>query len=397
MTERAELTPLDEVPPINPEVDKALLPQLTDVAIPLINRHINPARFRDPALRDEFPTVTTYMGDNSDQWTPALMVPWTVGQNFAPNYDWHKDQDKATLPQAAVSALLLGLLTEDNLPWYSETINRKFGGNEALNFWNRIWTGEEDRHSEVMRAYMTTGRLVDPVQLDRDRMAQIITAEVPEPPSATEAFVYVTIQELATRISHMNTGKLIADTVEQDEAIVRLSKDGTALASVEPVKADSLDPEHRESYVRQVARTIMTRIAGDENKHFAFYRDLTEAATQIDPSTVVKALEKQIRGFQMPGTGIRDFWTHAGIVAEAGVYDLEIHHDKILSPVLKRLGFVSLEGLDDEAERARERTLAFMGGLKKTAARYAEQRDERRAAAADDPSIIWVGKPALAV
>ncbi len=392
MAAPAELGPMAE---IDPEADARLLPELTDVAIPLINRHINPQRFKDPELRDEFPTVTTYMGDNGDLWTPALMIPWSVGSNYPADYDWAADGGKTALPEAARSALLIGLLTEDNLPWYAEAIDRNFGDNEALNFWNRVWTAEEDRHSDVMRTYMSVAHLVDPAQLDEDRMAQIITAQVPDPPSVAESMVYVAIQELATRISHQNTGKLIADTARADDAVVGLSADRTTLANVDPVALEALDPEQRDAYVRQVGRAIMTRVAGDENKHFAFYADLVgKGAIPVDPSTVVKAIERQIRGFEMPGTGIREFMRHAIILSEAGMYDPRIHHSQILQPILRRWGFEEIEGLDDEAEESRERTLAFMDGLDRAASEFEEKREERRAKAMDDPETIWVGKKA---
>ena len=56
----------------------------------------------------------------------------------------------------------------------------------------------------------------------------------------------------------------------------------------------------------------------------------------------------------MPGTGIIDFEAHAKAIAKAGIYDLLIHHDQILVPVvLRHWGIESLEGLTPEAEEAR--------------------------------------------
>lgn len=393
MASAPELMRLSDIPPIDPAADAKLLPEITETIVPLINRHINPSRFRDPELRDEFPTVTTYMGENGGQWTPALAIPWTVGENFPRDYQWTPAD--SPLPAPARSSLVVGVLTEDNLPYYSETIDRKFGTNKAMGFWNKIWTAEEGRHAEVMRWVMTVGRLVDPVQLERDRMEQVITAEVPNPPSVAESMVYVAIQELATRVSHQNTGKLIADTAVADDELFPLNADGTALANMDPDLVRGLEPEQRDSYMRNVGRAVMTRIAGDENKHFAFYRDAVKnGALVLDPSTVVKAIERQVRGFQMPGTGIRDFWAQAALISDAGVYDLRIHHDTILKPLVmgdKGWGLESIEGLDDDAERARERTVVFMEGLDAAAARMEEERDERRAA---DPDAIWVGKEA---
>ena len=96
------------------------------------------------------------------------------------------------------------------------------------------------------------------------------------------------MQELATRVAHRNTGQHLTDPV------------GVAL---------------------------MNRVAADENLHFLFYRDLVSAALEIDPSATVCAIERQVRTFEMPGTGIIDFGTHAAAIARSGIYDLQVHHD----------------------------------------------------------------------
>ena len=67
---------------------------------------------------------------------------------------------------------------------------------------------------------------------------------------------------------------------------------------------------------------------------------------------MVCALERQVRTFEMPGTGILDFEAHAKAIAKAGIYDFGIHHDQILVPVvLRHWGVEALEGLTPEAER----------------------------------------------
>ena len=60
---------------------------------------------------------------------------------------------------------------------------------------------------------------------------------------------------------------------------------------------------------------------------------------------MVVAIERQVREFEMPGTGIVDFDTHARAIARAGIYDFEIHHDQILVPVvLRHWGIEDLTG-----------------------------------------------------
>jgi acyl-[acyl-carrier-protein] desaturase len=392
MGELIALPSLEELPPIDPIADQHILDEIDPIVTPLVNRHVNPKRFRDDELRDQVPTVTDYMGDNSNLWTPALMVPWSAGENFTPSYVWTPEE--SGLPEAGRSALILADLTEDALPWYSEALVRNFGPSEPLNFFVRVWTGEEDRHSQFLQAYILMSRFLDPVQLERDRMQNMITAQVPDPPSVIESAIYVTWQELATRIAHQNTLTLIADTAPEDERIVKLGEDGTTLANVEPVEVHRLEPEARVAYLRQVIRAGMLRIVGDENKHYAFYQDTVKGAIDIDASTVVKAAERQFRKLDMPGSGIRQFMHHAIIAANAGILDPRSIRDQVALPILKKWDIEHLEGLDGEAEQARERLFAHMANLDVGASLFEEQRDAYRAEHIDDPEAIWVGKQA---
>jgi hypothetical protein len=77
----------------------------------------------------------------------------------------------------------------------------------------------------------------------------------------------------------------------------------------------------------------------------------------------------------MPGTGIPDFSRHARTIAQAGVYDFQVHHDQILVPVLLRQWNIDrLHGLKATAERARERLLAHVDRVGRVARRLVERR-----------------------
>jgi len=274
----------------------------------------------------------------SKEWFPHELVPWSMGQDFEPGYEWSPD----TVPMSdeVRSALFVNLLTEDNLPYYFRTIERMFGADTAWGTWARRWTAEEGRHSIVIRDYLTVTRAIDPVQLERARMAQVECGEVPEPETAHDGFVYVALQELATRIAHHNTGKLLDDKAGYE---------------------------------------VMKKVASDENRHHLFYRDLVTAAVEVDPSAMVCAIERQVRTFEMPGTGILDFEVHAKAIAKAGIYDFSAHHDQILVPVVLRTwGIEDLEGLDAEAEQARAALLKRIECIGKAGRRFAARRDEDR-------------------
>jgi len=269
------------------------------------------------------------------EWFPHQLVPWGRGQDFEPGWEWSPDE--AAPPVAVRSSLFVNLLTEDNLPYYFRTIEAMFGRDSAWGAWSRRWTAEEGRHSIVIRDYLTVTRQIDPVALERARMAQVTCGQVPEPDLPHDGLVYVTLQELATRIAHHNTGKLLDDRVGYE---------------------------------------VMKRVAADENRHHLFYRDATAAAVELDPSGMVLAIERQVRCFEMPGTGIVDFEHHARAIARAGIYDFQIHHDQILAPVVLRYwGVEQLTGLTDEAERARDALLSRIARIGRAGRRLARHRD----------------------
>jgi acyl-[acyl-carrier-protein] desaturase len=150
-----------------------------------------------------------------------------------------------------------------------------------------------------------------------------------------EGIAYVSLQELATRISHRNTGRFTEDPI---------------------------------------AEKLLARVAADENLHMIFYRDLTAAAYDVAPSAMTRAIAKEVLGFAMPGTGIRDFDRKAKRIAAAGIYDLRIHHDEVVQPLLRHWSFFEREGLDAEAEQAREQVAAFLEGIDALATRHDERR-----------------------
>jgi acyl-[acyl-carrier-protein] desaturase len=298
------------------ESDRDLLAELQPVAEQLLERHLSSTR----------------------EWHPHTFVPWSRGEDFDDDYEWSETESELT-PEVR-SALFVNLLTEDNLPYYFRDVNRMFGAGAAWGEWARRWTAEEGRHATVIRDYLTVTRAIDPVALERARMIQMSKGEVPEPPTATDGFVYLTLQELATRISHHNTGKLIADPA---------------------------------------GYRVMKRVASDENHHFLFYRDAAKAALERDPSDVVLAMERQVIDFDMPGTGIPDYTSHARSIANAGIYDFSVHYEQILEPIVLRYwGLPDLEGLSGEAEAARERILASIERTRRVGQRIKERREQRR-------------------
>ena len=277
------------------------------------------------------------------EWFPHEIVPWSLGRDFEPGVPWSEADSLIELRPEVRSALFVNLLTEDNLPYYFRTIEATYGRDGAWGEWVRRWTAEEGRHAIAIRDYLMITRAIDPIALERARMAQVQCGQVPQPDSPIDALAYVALQELATRISHLNTGKAVEDPTGYE---------------------------------------VLKRVASDENRHYLFYRDLVAKALEVDPSWVLQSIERQVRGFEMPGTGIIDYTNHAKAIARAGIYDFAVHHDSILQPVLVTHWKIDrLEGLDGDGEAARASTLRYMERVGKAGRRTAARREAATAVA----------------
>jgi acyl-[acyl-carrier-protein] desaturase len=278
------------------------------------------------------------------EWFPHEYVPWSQGRDFDGVYGGQAWQEgDSTIPEAARVSLIVNLLTEDNLPSYHHEIASTFGRDGAWGTWVHRWTAEEDRHGTAIRDYLTVTRAVDPVALERARMAHMENGFTTEYGTMLQQLAYVSFQELATRISHRNTGK-----ASGDEGCERL----------------------------------LARIAADENLHMLFYRNLLKAAFELDPNQTMRAITDVVTTFQMPGADLDGFARKAMIIANEGIYDLRLHLDDVLMPVLRQWAVFDRAGLDAEGEQAREELSAFLARTEVTAARFVERREQRRARAA---------------
>jgi acyl-[acyl-carrier-protein] desaturase len=291
--------------------DRALLHELEPEAGRLYDRHARVAQ----------------------EWFPHDYIPYRLGRDFDKE-PWTPDQPR--LSGVAQTAFEVNLLTEDNLPSYHRLIHGMFGqGDGAWINWIGRWTAEEGRHAIVLRDYLTVTRNLDPIALERGRMTQLQQGYDRDTIDTLRGLAYVAFQELATRISHRNTGRY------------------------------SDDP---------FADKIMIRIAADENLHMVFYRDILGAALKIQPSRAVCAIVEEVIAFQMPGAGIPGFLRKAAAMAKAGIYDLRIHRDEVLLPIIQQWRIFELTGLDAAAEEARRRLAEHLDKLDQAANRFEEKR-----------------------
>uniref|UniRef100_UPI002102061C acyl-ACP desaturase n=1 Tax=Mycobacteroides abscessus TaxID=36809 RepID=UPI002102061C len=248
--------------------------------------------------------VHRHLGVTKD-WNPHDYVPWSEGKNYKAlgGQDWDPEQSKLS----AKIAMITNLLTEDNLPSYHREIAMNFTMDGPWGTWVNRWTAEENRHGIAIRDYLVVTRSVDPVELEKLRVEQMTRGFSPGQnrqggdelfaESLFDSVVYVTFQELATRVSHRNTGKACAEPVADE---------------------------------------LLKRISTDENLHMIFYRNLVEAGMHIAPDQALKSIHKVLDNFKMPGYTIPGFRRNAVTIATGGVYDPQSHLDEVVMPVLRK-------------------------------------------------------------
>jgi acyl-[acyl-carrier-protein] desaturase len=276
------------------------------------------------------------------EWFPHEYIPWSDGRTYdgvLGGEPW--TEADSTLTDVARSALIINLLTEDNLPSYHHEIAVLFGRDQAWGDWVHRWTAEEGRHGLALRDYLSVTRAVDPVQLERLRMEHMSKGyKSANDQSVLRSLAYVSFQELATRVSHRNTGRATGDPV---------------------------------------ADQLLARIAADENLHMIFYRNLLQAALQLDPDQTMRAITEVVKTFEMPGADIPGFQRKAVEMAIDGIYDLRQHRDDVVMPVLRYWKVFDVEGLSPEGEQARIELSEFLDELDAQASRFEDKRDRLKA------------------
>src|SRR6201988_3588889 len=285
------------------------------------------AQLTDLQLLHELePVVEKYLNRHLSvhkPWNPHDYIPWSDGKNYYAlgGQDWEPGQSQ--LSEVAQVSMLQNLLTEDNLPSYHREIAMNFGMDGPWGQWVNRWTAEENRHGIALRDYLVVPRAIDPIELEQLRVEQMTRGFSPGQNQQGDLFaeslfdsvIYVTFQELATRVSHRNTGKAWDETI---------------------------------------ADQLLQRVSADENLHIIFYRDVSEAGFDIAPDQAMHSLHRVLVNFKMPGFTVPEFRRKAVVIAVGGVYDRRIHLDDVVLPVLKKWRIFERDDFTGDASEMRD-------------------------------------------
>lgn len=237
-------------------------------------------------------------------------------------------------------AVAVNLLTEEGLPHFHRLIAKYLGDNSFWAKWNNMWTAEEDRHGGVLRDYARDSRLFNFKEIEMMQFHYQESGFNPDwDKDPYKVFVYTTLQERATQVSHKNTGKLAGEE--------------------EPM-----------------LNGILNNIAADEAKHYTFYRNVFKEILLRDPNNAMVSAASIMPAIDMPGISMPNFREMADIVRRIGIYG-PWDYKKIVEEAIKFWEVDLVTGLNDIASKAQEKIMAIPKRLEKVA-EYVEMKTQKK-------------------
>ncbi len=237
------------------------------------------------------------------------------------------------LPEDVLTVLIGDMITEEALPTYASWIFTLEGvgvqGEPKTSWgaWNRGWCGEENRHGDILNRYLyLTGR-VNMREVEVTVQNLIFDGgdtETDNDPYRT--FIYTSFQEIATRISHLNVG--------------RMARQAGA----------------------EMLHTLSARVAGDEQRHARAYSLFIEKFMELDPSEVMLAFQDMMKKkITMPARYMREYGASVGdtfrkfevVAGRTGVYT-PADYVGIVEDLLKRWDIEHVTGLNSAAAQAQD-------------------------------------------
>lgn len=273
----------------------------------------------------------------------AKRILWFPSELLSPAPDTDPDlhirelrerADGISLP--ARVALALNLLTEEGLPHFHRLLATYLGGDTFWSKWTNLWTAEEDRHGAVLHDYTRDSKILDNPILERMQFEYLKAGFEPSwDRDPYRVFVYTTLQERATQVSHANTGKL----------------------------AGKYEP---------TISTVLANVAKEEARHYTFYRRIFKEVLERDPNRGLASAAEIMPSIDMPGVNMPHFRDMADVIRRAGIYGPR-DYLSIVEEQIKYWAIEAMDGLDEIGKAAQEKIL----GIPKRLERVADAMESR--------------------
>src|SRR5512145_8893 len=262
-------------------------PDAADRRHDTVSEHQEVIRAIEPAVADHLSLLLPL----DRAWQPTDYLP------DLETVSWRDEVERFRTAAEAVSDELLvvlvgDMITEEALPSYSVALNGLVKDDEGTNSapwarWLRGWTAEENRHGDLLNAYVRLTGRVNMRAVERTIHGLVANGFNPQTRADPYALlVYTAFQERATRLSHGNVGRIAA--------------------------------RHGDANLARICGVI----AGDEARHEAFYTRMMTRVLDLDPAGGILAFRSMLRGvIAMPGKFMDDgrdpnLFDHFAVVAQ---------------------------------------------------------------------------------
>ncbi len=263
-------------------------------------------------------------------WQPTDFLPDPEKESF---FDEVKELREIAkdLPYDFWVVLIGDTITEEALPTYESWLMDVEGvDNVERNGWAkwvRHWTGEENRHGDLLNKYLYLSGRVNMREIEMTTQHLISDGfDIGTDRDPYKNFVYTSFQELATYISHNRVAKLAKNYGEK-----KLFK-------------------------------MCNMIAGDEMRHHNAYSEFVKQIFNVDPSNMMVAFSDMMRNkIVMPAGFLREsgnkissaFEQFSDSAQRIGVYTAQDYVD-IMQKLIDKWEIDKFMNLTDEAEKARD-------------------------------------------